>query len=146
MQKAAYKLVNSLLTERERERERERENKIKINGRWDIAAKFIFSFCFIKEMIFALFPLSIRFVHLLYLQVSCAKKYSKECPKFTVRSDYRNPSRLSNMVSKPKKFKAQPHHVICTKVAPGCSMNSRIQDSFKNMRHKGTHIFWPAHI
>jgi hypothetical protein len=71
MQKAAYKLVNSLLTEMGRERER--EIKIKINGRWDIAAKFIFSFCFIKEMIFALFPLLICFVHLLYLQVSCAK-------------------------------------------------------------------------
>jgi hypothetical protein len=47
MQNAAYKLVNSLLTERGRERERERERerdkiKIKINGRWDIAAKFIF--------------------------------------------------------------------------------------------------------
>jgi hypothetical protein len=42
--------------------EREREIRIKINGRWDIAAKFIFSFCFIKEMIFALFPLLICFV------------------------------------------------------------------------------------
>lgn len=65
----------------------EREIKIKINGRWDIAAKFIFSFCFIKEMIFALFPLLICFVRLLYLQVSYAKKYSKQCPKFTVRSE-----------------------------------------------------------
>ncbi len=112
--KGSFQLVNSLLTERGRERERK---KIKINERWDIAAKFIFSFCFIKEMIFALFPLLICFVHLLYLQVSCAKSIPSSVQNSQSGQNYRDPSRLSNMVSKPKKFKAQPHHVIRTKVA-----------------------------
>jgi hypothetical protein len=117
MQNAAYKLVNSLLTERgggEREREK---IEIKINGSWDIAAKFIFSFCFIKEMIFSLLPLLICFVHLLYLQVSCAKSIPNSVQNSQSGQNHRNPGRLSNMVSKPKKFKAQPHRVIRTKVA-----------------------------
>lgn len=90
-----------------------------------------------------MFPLLICFVHLLYLQVSCAKSIPNSVQNSQSGQNYRNSSRLSNMVSKPKKFKAQPHHVIHTKVA-SVFQNSSFRDSFKNLRHKGTHIFWPV--
>jgi hypothetical protein len=45
----------------------------------------------------------------------------------------------------PSQRNSKPNHTKSSVPRwPGCSMNSRIQDSFKNLRHKGTHIFWPV--
>ncbi len=45
----------------------------------------------------------------------------------------------------PSQRNSKPNHTASSVPRwPGCSMNSRIQDSFKNLRHKGTHIFWPV--